>query len=66
MFWSNWEMTNKLVDDYVNFIMDSMSQKIKEEMLYEYLVNDYKDMSEEELTQQILEIYGDEWFKENT
>jgi len=59
-------MTNKLVDDYVNFIMDSMSQQIKEEMLYEYLVNDYKDMSEEELTQQILEIYGDEWFKENT
>jgi hypothetical protein len=59
-------MTIKLVDDYVNFIMDSMSQKIKEEMLYDYLVNDYKDMSEEELTQQILEIYGDEWFKENT
>ena len=59
-------MTTKLVDDYVNFIMDSISQKIKEEMLYEYLVNDYKDMSEEELTQQILEIYGDEWFKENT
>ena len=59
-------MTNKLVDDYVNFIMDSMSQQIKEEMLYEYLVNDYKDMGEEELTQQILEIYGDEWFKENT
>jgi len=58
-------MTNKLVDDYVNFIMDSMSQQIKEEMLYEYLVNDYKDLSEEELTQQILEIYGDEWFKEN-
>ena len=59
-------MTDKLVDDYVNFIMDSMSQQIKEEMLYEYLVNDYKDMSEKELTQQILEIYGDEWFKENT
>jgi hypothetical protein len=59
-------MTIKLVDDYVNFIMDSVSQKFKEDMLYEYLVNDYKDMSEEELTQQILEIYGDEWFKENT
>jgi hypothetical protein len=32
-------------------------------------VNDYKDMSEKELTQQILENYGDEWFegvKENT
>jgi hypothetical protein len=62
-------MTTKLVDDYVNFIMDSMSQQIKEETLYEYLVNDYKDMSEKELTQQILENYGDEWFewvKENT
>ena len=25
-------MTTKLVDDYVNFIMDSMSQQIKEEI----------------------------------
>jgi len=57
------EMTTKLVDDYVNFIMDSMSQQIKEEMLYEYLVNEYKDLSEKELTQQILENYGDEWFE---
>jgi hypothetical protein len=58
-------MTNKLVDDYVNFIMDSMSQQIKEEMLYDYLVKEYSYLSEKELTQQILEIYGDEWFKEN-
>ena len=57
------EMTTKLVDNYVNFIMDSMSQQIKEEMLYEYLVNEYKDLSEKELTQQILENYGDEWFE---
>ena len=56
-------MTTKLVDDYVNFIMDSMSQQIKEETLYEYLVNDYKDLSEKELTQQILDDYGDEWFE---
>ena len=56
-------MTTKLVDDYVNFIMDSMSQQIKEETLYEYLVNEYKDLSEKELTQQILEYYGDEWFE---
>ena len=56
-------MTTKLVDNYVNCIMDSMSQQIKEEMLYEYLVNEYKDLSEKELTQQILENYGDEWFE---
>jgi len=58
------EMTTKLVDDYVNFIMDGMPLKLKEEMLYEYLVNEYKDLSDEELTQQILENYGDEWFEE--
>ena len=56
-------MTSKLVDNYVNFEMDSMSNQIKEEMLYEYLVNEYKDLSEKELTQQILENYGDEWFE---
>jgi len=58
------EMTTKLVDDYVNFIMDGMPLKLKEEMLYEYLVNEYKDLSDEELTKQILENYGDEWFEE--
>ena len=58
-------MTIKLVDNYVNFIMDGMSQQIKEEMLYEYLVDEYKDLSEKELTQQILENYGDEWFEEH-
>jgi hypothetical protein len=58
-------MTTKLVDDYVNFIMDGMSQQIKEEMLYEYLVKEYEDFSEEELTQRILENYGHEWFVEN-
>ena len=58
-------MTTKLVDDYVNFIMDGMPQQIKEEMLYDYLVNEYKDLSEKELTQEILENYGDEWFEEH-
>ena len=53
-----------LLDNYVNFIMDGMSLKLKEEMLYEYLVNDYKDLSEVELTTQIRENYGDEWFEE--
>ena len=57
-------MTTKLVYDFVNFIMDGMSQQIKEEMLYDYLVNEYKDLSQKELMQQILEDYGDEWFGE--
>ena len=56
-------MTTKLVDEYVNFIMDGMSQKLKEEMLYEYLVNEYKNLSERALRTEILENYGVEWFE---
>jgi hypothetical protein len=58
-------MTTKLVDDYVNFIMDGMSQQFKEETLYEYLVNEYKNVSDEQLANEIRENYGDEWFEEH-
>jgi hypothetical protein len=44
--------------------MDSMSQKLKEETLYEYLVSEYKNVSDEQLTTEIRENYGDEWFEE--
>jgi len=54
----------KLIDEYVNFIMDSMSLKLKEELLFEYLVNDYKEKSQDELIVEIRENYGDEWFEE--
>jgi predicted house-cleaning noncanonical NTP pyrophosphatase (MazG superfamily) len=58
-------MTTKLVDDYVNFIIDSMSQKLKEETLYDYLVSEYKNVSDEQLANEIRENYGDEWFEEH-
>lgn len=54
----------KLIDEYVNFIMDSMSLKLKDELLFEYLVNDYKEKSQDELIVEIRENYGDEWFEE--
>ena len=57
-------MTTKLLDDYVNFIIDSMSQKLKEETLYDYLVNEYTNVSDEQLANEIRENYGDEWFEE--
>ena len=58
------EMNENLLYNYLNFIMDGMSRKTKEERLFEYLVNDYKDLSEEELTTEIRENYGNEWFEE--
>jgi hypothetical protein len=59
-------MATKLLDDYVNFIIDSMSQKLKEETLYDYLVSEYKNVSDEQLANEIRENYGDEWFEEHT
>ena len=56
-------MATKLLDDYVNFIIDSMSQKLKEETLYDYLVSEYKNVSYEQLANEIRENYGDEWFE---
>ena len=58
------KMNENLLYNYLNFIMDGMSLKTKEELLFEYLVNDYKDLSEEELTTEIRENYGNEWFEE--
>ena len=53
---------DKLLDEYVNFIMDGMSQQIKEQMLYEYLVNEYKNLSKKGLMESIVHNYGAEWF----
>ena len=59
------EFHKELLDKYINFVMDGMSTKLKEETLFEFLVNEYKDMSEEELYAMIQRDYGDEWFDEN-
>ena len=58
------EMNENLLYNYLNFIMDGMSLKTKEERLFEYLVNDYKDLSDEQLTTEIRENCGNEWFEE--
>lgn len=57
---------NLLIEEYVNFNMDGMSLKLKEELLFDYMVDEYKNMGmpEEMLVAQIRENYGDEWFVE--
>jgi hypothetical protein len=54
-----------LIEDFVNFEMDAMSSVLKEEMLYEYMVGEYKNsgITKEELVEQICQNYGDEWFE---
>jgi len=59
-------MVNKkdLIDIYVNSIIDSMSHKLIEEELYEYIVKDYNKKSKKDIISEIRELYGDEWFEE--
>lgn len=54
-----------LIEDFVNFEMDSMSLVLKEELLYEYMVSEYKNsgITKETLIEQIRQNYGDEWFE---
>lgn len=59
------ESHKELLDKYINFVMDGMSTKLKDETLFAFLVNEYKDMSEDELYATIQRDYGDEWFDEN-
>lgn len=56
---------DRLIEDFVNFEMDAMSLVLKEEMLYEYMVSEYKNsgITKETLIEQIRQNYGDEWFE---
>lgn len=53
-----------LVDTYVNFIIDSMSHKLIEETLYDYILKEYTKKSKKEIILEIRGLYGDEWFEE--
>lgn len=59
------ESHKELLDKYINFVVDGMSTKLKEETLFELLVNNYKIISEDQLHDMIQRDYGDEWFEEN-
>lgn len=55
---------DRLIEDFVNFEMDAMTLVLKEELLYEYMVSEYKNsgITKEKLVEQIRQNYGDEWF----
>ena len=59
------ESHKELLDKYINFVMDGMSTKLKDETLFAFLVDNNKDVSEDELHDMLQRDYGDEWFEEN-
>ncbi len=54
-----------LVERYAEHIMDSMDMKTMEQFVFDTLVQNLNDYTEEELITEISESYGDEWFDEH-
>jgi len=54
-----------LVEKYAEQIMDSMDMKTMEQFVFDTLVENLNNYSEEELINEVREYYGDEWFEDN-
>ena len=50
----------QLVENYVSHIIDGMDSKTMESMVYDLLVREYEDLSEEQIVGEIEELYGEE------
>jgi hypothetical protein len=54
-----------IVDAYAQTILDGMDSKSMERFVYDTLVENLTDYTNEELATEIVEGYGEEWFTEN-
>ena len=54
-----------LVEKYAEFVMDSMDMKTMEQFVFDTLVSDYNNLSEENLIEEIRFAHGDEWFEDH-
>ena len=49
-----------LVENYVSHIIDGLDNASMESMLYDLLLREYEDYTEEEILREIEDIYGEE------
>jgi len=54
-----------IVDAYAQTILDGMDSKSMERFVYDTLVENLTNYTNEELATEIVEGYGEEWFTEN-
>jgi len=54
-----------LVEKYAEHVMDSMDMKTMEQFVFDTLVENLNNYTEEELINEVREYYGDEWFENN-
>jgi len=58
------EQLEKLKDNYLNFIIDGMDMDSLIQMTYDLLMDSYGDSTEEELKEEILDLYDEETLKD--
>jgi hypothetical protein len=50
----------QLVENYVSHIIDGMDTKTMESMVFDLLTREYEDLTEEDIVNQIEQLYGEE------
>ena len=58
------EQLEKLKDNYLNLIIDGMDTDSLIQMTYDLLMDSYGDSTEEELKEEILDLYDEETLKD--
>ena len=54
------EQFDKLVENYVSFMMDGMDTETMQVMVYDLLTREYENYTEEQIVGEIEELYGEE------
>jgi hypothetical protein len=61
----NFKDRDSVIDSYAQTILDGMDIKSMERFVYDTLVENLTDYTNEELATEIVEGYGEEWFADN-
>ena len=61
----NFKDRGSVIDSYAQTILDGMDIRSMERFVYDTLVENLTDYTNEELATEIVEGYGEEWFADN-
>jgi hypothetical protein len=61
----NFKDRDSVIDSYAQTILDGMDSKSMERFVYDTLVENLTDYTNEQLATEIVESYGEEWFADN-
>ena len=61
----NFKDRDSVIDSYAQTILDGMDNESMERFVYDTLVENLTDYTNEELATEIVESYGEEWFEDH-